>query len=126
MMLIDILRKAKEEKRDALEVFKENLETSACAEELKEKYGELLTEQLTVEELEDYALAGEALAEYEREGKKSRPIGELWKELGLDEKPNDETLAAIDEAEDEDKLHGPFDSVKALMATLNLDGAEEK
>lgn len=36
-----------------------------------------------IEEEYDIAVADEAFAEYEKNGKKSRPIGELWKELGL-------------------------------------------
>ena len=34
----------------------------------------------------DARIANESLAEYEASGKKSRPIDELWKEVGLDKK----------------------------------------
>lgn len=36
-----------------------------------------------IEDEYDLAVAHEALAEYEREGCKSRPIEELWNECGL-------------------------------------------
>lgn len=36
-----------------------------------------------IEDEYDLTVAREALAEYEREGSKSRPIEELWKECGL-------------------------------------------
>lgn len=36
-----------------------------------------------IEEEYDIAIADEAYAEYVENGKESRPIGELWKELGL-------------------------------------------
>lgn len=36
-----------------------------------------------IEDEYDIAAAAEAYAEYERSGRKSRPISELWKELGL-------------------------------------------
>ncbi len=36
-----------------------------------------------IEDMYDAAAAAEAYAEYERSGRKSRPISELWKELDL-------------------------------------------
>ena len=36
-----------------------------------------------IEEDYDIAVAEEAYGEYQRSGKKSRPVGEFWKELGL-------------------------------------------
>ena len=36
-----------------------------------------------IEDEYDIAVAAEACAEYERSGRKSRPISELWKELDL-------------------------------------------
>ena len=36
-----------------------------------------------IEDEYDIAVAAEAYAEYERSGRKSRPISELWKELDL-------------------------------------------
>lgn len=47
-----------------------------------------MTFQLTQEEKEledefDLKIAEEAMQEYEQNGKKSRPISELWKELDL-------------------------------------------
>lgn len=42
-----------------------------------------ITADEEIEEKYDIALADEAYAEYESDGKKSRPISELWKELDL-------------------------------------------
>lgn len=42
-----------------------------------------LVEHELIEDEEDIALADEAYDEYLKSGKKSRPIEELWKELGL-------------------------------------------
>ncbi len=36
-----------------------------------------------IEDEFDIAIANEAYAEYERNGRKSRPIGKLWDDLGL-------------------------------------------
>ena len=36
-----------------------------------------------IEEEYDVSIASEALAEYQEDGYKSRPIGELWRECGL-------------------------------------------
>ena len=46
-------------------------------------YVQGITADEEIEEKHDIALANEAYAEYECDGKKSRPISELWKELDL-------------------------------------------
>lgn len=48
---------------------------------LEEAFKQALFER--IEDEYDIAVAAEAYAEYERSGRKSRPISELWKELDL-------------------------------------------
>ena len=48
---------------------------------LEEAFKQALFER--IEDEYDIAVAAEACAEYERSGRKSRPISELWKELDL-------------------------------------------
>lgn len=48
---------------------------------LAEAFKRALFEQIETEY--DIAIANEAYNEYEKNGKKSRPISELWKELDL-------------------------------------------
>ena len=48
---------------------------------LEESFKQALFER--IEDEYDIAAAAEAYAEYERSGRKSRPISELWKELDL-------------------------------------------
>ena len=48
---------------------------------LEEAFKQALFER--IEDEYDVAVAAEAYAEYERSGRKSRPISELWKELDL-------------------------------------------
>lgn len=57
------------------------------------------------EDAKDIVVFERAYQEYEKDGKRSRPIEELWNELGLDDCTdlkkyyNEETMAALEEAE---------------------------